>query len=422
MDVLLINPNKFFKRNVESRYKDIFSRNPISNGLLSIAGSLISKGHNVDYLDMFLEGDSIKRMDDFQGDLIGITSDTPNYPYVLDVLKHAKDETGAEIAIGGPHVTFMDIEALRNDFVDYVVRGEGEKPMESLCSRKPLDVILGLSYKDHDIIVRNQDSTYQDLNSLPMPAYELIPKGFRSDTWNIVGSKGCPFRCNFCVEPAYNGSAIRNKSIARIIHEIKEVENFGAKRILFDDNTFSLMDNWVRELSKAIKRYTNIEYWECDTRVDKVSENLLMTMKDGGCGRVSFGMESGSERMLKTAGKGTTRKMIEDSCRIAKKSGLKVQGYFIVGLPGENHDSARENIGFAESLKARDLLDEVSASVFVPYPGSIIFEKPEKYGIRILTSDWSKYYEMGFPVFENKDLSAQEIYDYWKELNAINKI
>ena len=420
MDVLLINPDKFFKRNEMSLYRNNFLRNPISDGLLSIAGDLISKGHNVDYLDMSIQCDCTKRINDFQGDLIGITSDTPNYPYVLDILKLAKEETGAKTIIGGPHVTFADIEALKYDFVDYVVRGEGEKPMESLCSRMPLEAISGLSYKDQGIIVRNPDSSYQDINSLPMPAYHLIPEGFHSDTWNIIGSKGCPYRCNFCVEPIFNGRIVRNKSIRRIIYEIKALENFGAKRLIFNDDTFSLRDDRVKQLSKALKRDTSIEYWECDTRIDAVSDNLLRIMKEGGCGRISFGIESGSERMLERAGKGTTLKMIEDSCRITKKYGIEVLGYFMIGLPGENHDSARETIDFAESLKAKGLLDKVSASLFIPYPGSEVFENPEKYGIKILTRDWTEYYEMGFPVFENKDLSAQEIYEYWRELNKVS--
>ena len=419
MNILLINPSKVFKTD-KSIYKSLHNENPIHNGLLSIASYLIDGCHEVKYMDMSLEKNNLNIIKNFEGDIIALTSDTPNYSNVLKILQYAKNNTSAKTIIGGPHATFTDIETLSNEFIDFVIRGEGEQPLRDICDKKPLENVRGITYRDNGRIVQNPNSSFLDLNSIPVPAYNLIPKNFKSDTWNLIGSKGCPYSCYFCIESVFNGSKVRYKNIEKIIQEIKIIENFGAKKIIFNDDTFSLLENRVVELSKAMKNETNIEGWGCDTRVDKVSESLIKNMKNGNCGFIAFGIESGSNKILKTIKGGINKNRVKKSCKLVKEYDIGVLAYFMMGLPHENHTTAKETIDFAKFLKENSLIDKISASILVPYPGSDILKNPERYGIEILTKDWSRYNEHGFPVIKTKELSDEDIYNYWKELNEIN--
>ena len=258
---------------------------------------------------------------------------------------------------------------------------------------KDFSQVKGISYKKDGKIIHNPDREFiKDLDTLPFPARDLIslddyPKQklarFSSDRYtNMITSRGCPNACVFCSSPITWRRTLRLRSAKNVFKEILEVYNkYGYKCIHFHDDTFTASRQRVLELCNLIIRENLRIEWSCITRPDKTDYELCKRMVEAGCTAIDMGVESGDEKLLKSAKKNYTRKDIKEAFDAAKRAGLHRHGFFLIGLPGENIISFIKTVLFAKSLK----LDSSVWTVLLPFPGTEVFNKKL---VKIIDADY----------------------------------
>jgi len=375
---------------------------------------------------------------------IGITSWTYNHHIAMRILKIAKDFfPNSTTLYGGIHATFTDLNVLRTHrFVDCVVRGEAETIISPLLRMIKKSKLTKTSFKGLDgvtfkieqrddgppLIVRNPDSRVKpDLNDIPLPDYGLLNREqYRTAPFfHLFGQRGCPYDCAFCANVNFFGrSAARRKRPERVIEEIKLVQSlFGNKIFLINDDTFTSYRKYAMELCQALERERFGTCFQVQSRVDKLDDELLEAMVKAQVVYIWLGCESADPSVLKVLNKGISPKQIEDACIKIKRHRMDVGGYWLVGCPGETLDSIQRTRAMITDLIDRDLMDVYEQSIFVPYPGTAVYDDPRKFNVRILTHDFRRYREDSLPVVSLESLTPEEIYSEWlKTARTTNEI
>ena len=232
-------------------------------------------------------------------------------------------------------------------------------------------------------------------------------------------SRGCSFHCSFCAAPKEQGR--RCYSLTQVSEEIKVLtETYQAEYVFFMDPIFAFDKKRVLEICRMINQ-TNLKLrWGCEGHIHSVDEELISAMEAAGCHDISFGLESGVQRILDSVDKGIKLDDIERRIKwIKKKTKIKVSGLFILGLPGEAYEDSLKTISFAKRLP----LDMAQFSIFIPYPGSPLFYELSKKGeidtgVRddgsLDTSVWRRYssyasFSGNDLVWVTKDLTAEKL-------------
>lgn len=200
-------------------------------------------------------------------------------------------------------------------------------------------------------------------------------------------SRGCYAHCTFCNKNIF-GYKLRFKSPKRVVDEMEYILSLGFREIHIIDDVFTADMKRAAEICEEIlRRRLDVPWYpRGGLRVDRVSLDLLRLMKKAGCYRVPFGIESGSQRVLDTVKKGETLEDARDAVSAAKKAGLEVECYFMIGLPGESPEDVEKSIEMAQSLEP----DFVKFTITIPLPGTEYFEALKAQG-RIKSIDWEKY-------------------------------
>ncbi len=397
----------------------VFHHHPyLPMGLAYIAAVLEEKGNQVTVFDCIAEGidqDHLKhKLSEFNPDVVGISSMTPMALSTMMAAKGAKEACpNATVVLGGPHATFMDKEILANEpAVDVIVRGEGEVTLAELTQRIVNGVGLnsadGITYRHQGQIVQNPDRPFiQNLDELPFPAYKHFPlekyRLFGKLFFPVITSRGCPFQCNFCTTSRILGKQYRVRSPQNIGHELELLKReYGADSFTFYDDTLTLDKKRLYDICDEIKsRKLNIP-WDCQTRVDQISEEMFAKMKATNCQQVFFGAESGCQSVLKAVNKRTTVEQNEAAIKMAKKAGLFVAISIILGYPGETAEMRKETFDFLRRAEP----DDVYLCIATPYPGTELRREVERLGYK-MSPDWSRY-DTTTPVFENPLLPDEE--------------
>ena len=306
-----------------------------------------------------------------------------------------EDSPDTVICFGGSHATALPEDVLNNSCVDFVVRGEGEYTFLDMAKGIPCNEIKGLSYKSEGGIIHNPNRPVKELESLPRLSYHLLPVEKYSPTAGqchrlpalaMVVSRGCPGTCIFCCS-SVTPTRMRRFSPQRILDEIKFlVENYAVREIVFMDDTLTFPRKEMVALCNLLKEEKYDLIWDCSTRVDRVDESLLTLMKEAGCSQISFGVESGDDRILQSIEKGHTTDQVTRAVACARKCGLEVRGSFIVGFPEDTEKTMNKTIQFSLKLG----LDLASFYIATPYPGTKMFEWAVN-SDRLLTKEWSLY-------------------------------
>jgi anaerobic magnesium-protoporphyrin IX monomethyl ester cyclase len=396
----------------------MFKHHPlVPLGLAYLASVLENAGHEVKVFDcppLGINHEQLVRMlASFSPDFVGITCMTMMYPSVIKVATMTKEHLPETIVgVGGPHVTFYDEETLKEcPSIDLVVRGEGEKTMLEIAAcimeRKKLSNVNGLTLRKNGEIVRTPDRLLiQNLDSLPYPAYHLFPmdkyRVYGKKIMPIMTSRGCPFQCSFCVTSRMVGKRFRARSPENVVGELEWlVREHDADAVCFYDDTLTLDRNRIVKICRMIKERKIGVPWDCQTRVDQISLEVLKTMAEAGCQLVSFGVESGSDKILGKIGKGVTVEQNKKAVMLAKKAGLLVAVSVIIGYPGETVETLNETLSFLWETKP----DDVYLCFATPYPGTELRRMVEELGWEI-SKDWDKYDTLT-PVFENPEVPGE---------------
>jgi radical SAM superfamily enzyme YgiQ (UPF0313 family) len=350
-------------------------------------------------------------------DVVGVTSATLTYKPALEIVKTAKEALpNCLLILGGPHVTVLDEQTLNEaPEADIIVRGEGEQTMlelADLVSRsdlKNLQEIEGITFRKNDKIVRNKDRAFiQNLDELPHPAYEH----FQLSKYKLSGkmylpiitSRGCPFQCTFCLASRMCGKRFRTRSPKKVVDELEWLRDVhGADVFAFYDDTFTFDIKRACEICEEMKNRGFDLPWDCRTRVDRISTEVLSKMRDANCQLIHFGVESGSQKMLSAMKKGTTVEQNERAIRWTKEVGISVAISVVVGYPGETADMLKQTFDFIRKTGP----DYVYVCQAIPYPGTELFDLLRELGWEVST-EWNHYDEQS-QVFENPLLPPQKI-------------
>ena len=391
-------------------------------GLAYLAGILRREGVEVRILDLLMARYSPRllrrELDEFRPHVVGATCSTVNFKAASRILRLCKEhDPGLVTLIGGPHASFVAADLIREaPWIDAVVIGEGDHTIvelvEALSQRGDLAGVAGIAFRRNGApVVTTPRPLIKDLDSLPLPARDLLPiSKYRAlkVPCTVITSRGCPFGCIFCSAPRMFGRGVRYRSPKLVIDEIEMINReLGFQEINIVDDTFTVKEPHVQAICQGIRdRGLNIT-WSVYSRVDTINPRVLNTMREAGCDWVCFGLESGSQRILDTIKKRITTAKSREAIKMATESGLHVLASFILGLPGENPETAGQTVGLA-----RDLFDTYKVAygfhLLAPMPGTEVRERADEYGIRILTQNWSRY-NANRPVAETTTFSAGQM-------------
>lgn len=298
---------------------------------------------------------------------------------------------------GGPHPTVRPAECLALPEVDFVVRGEGERTVVELARRVldggPADGVPGVFTRDGAGGVRGADRPLEpDLDALPPPDWEAGLSPFdwperRRGRQQVMSSRGCPFRCEYCAAAAMWGRKVRFHSPGRVLREIETLVGLtGTRRIAFLDDSFTLNPKWTEEMCRALARARLGIRWSCLTRCDLVDEPLLRLMKNAGCDGVIFGVESASPRILRSVDKGQEIDEVDRTMAACRRAGLTYHAYYMIGFPDETEEDLRMTVEHMKRCGA----GYVSLNVFTPYPGSALYDRVVAQGLIADPPDWGR--------------------------------
>ena len=329
----------------------------------------------------------------YSPDIIGITMLTGTYKSVENTGRIAKNlNEDVVVVVGGTHPTVLPEETIKNEYFDYVVRGEGEYTFLDLVNGERIEDIPGLTYVNkRGKIVNNPNREFMSvLDSVPFPSRDIyLNDTSYMDYGYIMTGRGCPFECTFCASKKVWGQHVRFRSPENVFEEIKHVnDKYGTTFFYFVDDTFSLNKKRAKKICELIVE-SNLDLdWICDTRVDTIDEDLLQLMKESGCVRVKMGVESGSERILRKVKKKITKKKVRDSVSIIKKVGIDLTIYLMIGFPSETEEEMQETLDFARELDPT----YYSLSILAPYPGTEIYDDVIRSGIKLPKEHWEYFF------------------------------
>jgi len=303
-------------------------------------------------------------------------------------MAEAARAAGAKVVVNGSDASDHVADYLLRGF-DFALLGEAEWTLlelaESLlgCKEKNPANISGLAYLDgrHGEIVRTPARPLmRELDTLPFPARDLIDIDRYRSAWksahgffslNMVASRGCPYRCNWCAKPIY-GDSFHLRSAESVAEEMREVkESFGAGHLWFADDIFALKARWALDLAAAVEQRNARIPFKIQSRVDLMTPETVAALARAGCEEIWMGVESGSQKILNAMDKGTRVEQIPPARQLLKQHGVLACFFLQFGYPGETWKEIQKTI----ELVRRTQPDEIGVSVSYPLPGTKFFER-----------------------------------------------
>jgi hopanoid biosynthesis associated radical SAM protein HpnJ len=368
-------------REIESYWYPVWLAYPA--GMLEGARLLDAPSHHVSAEETI----NIARDYEF---LVLFTS-TPGFPGDIRLVKKIREvNPKIKIAFVGPHVSVLPERSLKDcPEIDFVVRKEFDYAVCEFAQGKPLEEILGISFLKNGSVVHTPDRPeVQDLDSLPHVT-EIYRRDLDVTRYNVpfllypyvslYTTRGCPAQCTFCLWPqTLSGHPWRKRSTDDVAREMAKAKEFwpDVREFFFDDDTFNIQKVRTIELCEKLKPLKLT--WSCTSRVTTDYETLK-AMKEAGCRLLIVGYESGDPQILKNIKKGATVERARQFTKDCHKLGLVVHGDFILGLPGETHDTIRTTVAFAKELD----VETIQVSVAHAYPGTELYDYAVKNGFMV---------------------------------------
>ena len=364
-------------------------------GILYLATYLAENNFDVSILDQFARGYSIERTLEWikreDPDILGFSTITTAGTGITsaEIARRVKEEINPNVKIlfGNYHATFNDFRILNKyPYIDACIRGEGENTLlevaEKIEKRKGFEDIRGVTYRDNGRIIKNDDRPLiENIDILPFPnrgllgnvEYKNKVEGLDLSIGkfsSMASSRGCAFKCSFCSSSMFWGKW-RPRSPKNIIQELSFLEEQGYTNLLWVDDNFTLNEKRLMELSVLVKKEKLDFNWMAEGRVTQSSIELLSAMKQMGCKILSFGVESGSQRILEWYNKSINLKQVYDAIKNSNKVGIDmILANFIVGAPIETRREIDETLNFSLKLD----IDFPQFHILGIIPGNWIWE------------------------------------------------
>jgi anaerobic magnesium-protoporphyrin IX monomethyl ester cyclase len=314
-------------------------------------------------------------------DYYGISSVSAQYHYAKLLLTQIKNRKLGKSIIGGAHPSVMP-DMCYSDGFDFVVKGYGEEILLDILSG---DVKKGI----------HQGRFIEQLDLLPFPSWEHLFESnynisYGNNVAHIFSMRGCPYTCSYCSSADIFGTRVGFRGIQNVVDEINYLkEKYKIQKLYFLDPTFTINRKRTIKLCDFLKEL-NVE-WTCETRVDKIDEELLNIMQNAGCNLLSLGIETGAASTHYKLSKNTSIEQNKTAIKMAHNAGLKVKAFLMGALPYDNRKSIEEFKEFLINNKP----DTWLYSTFIPFPGTEQWKNPDKYCINIVNKDFRGYYNLG---------------------------
>ncbi len=414
-------------------YADWYNR-PVL-GLSYLASFLTHHGLQCRIFDAYFTrqslADLVEDIAAWEPDLVGVTAMTHEVAQAAQAVAEIKRRHGCQAVIGGPHATALPQRTLEEfPTFDYSVCGEGEKPLLALARHLDGNVpgdaaaIPRVAHHEPDGHVHlcppEEPLSPDELDALPLPAFEQYfgdePGALSGprDEYPLMSSRGCPFRCAFCMRVL--GQKVRRRSNERILAEIEHaIARYSAHTINFIDEIFLFDAESTRRLLHSLidSGLSRRIRWSGLTRANFVTRDLIALAKEAGCFRLEMGVESGNDRILKNTRKGITVAQAEQAVQIIQEAGIQLATYYILGHPGETEETVRDTMRLAARLNTTS----IAVGTMVPYPGTAVYDmaKRGEMGYRLVSEDWSRYDKYGGGALEIEGLPQSLLAKYQRK-------
>jgi radical SAM superfamily enzyme YgiQ (UPF0313 family) len=341
---------------------------------------------------------------DFRGfEVVGFSiPSSATYDMVKETRFESLYSDNRTVLVGGVHPSFYPEETLIDLQADAVATGNSDKTIFDLVNAhdsRSFSQIAGLCFLSEGSIVKTPGLALdRSIDWLPLPARHLLEEsdfimanrlaGTDTKMAHIMISRGCPFSCRFCAVQQKQIQYRSGYSVKAELEFLKRTYSIGGFAIV-DDN-FVINKNAIKDICLSIKDLGL--RWSALSRVDTIDQELLEEMFDAGCIELKFGVESGSERMLRAMGKNISCNQIRRAITLAHSIGLRVKIFLVHGFPGEDQSSTNETIALMKEIAP--MVDRVSLFRFAPLPGSFVFKHAASFKLNIPERivDWSKFH------------------------------
>jgi radical SAM superfamily enzyme YgiQ (UPF0313 family) len=403
--IVLVNPPYSFWSPGKDYLRPFIGTLP-SLGLLSLGAVLRKRGYAVRIIESASLGltfaqtveDILREKPHYVG-LNCTTASVDNAARIAGAIKDA--EAQVRTFVGGPHLTALPEETLRRyASFDYGIAGEGELAfphlLEFLEEGRSLQGVESAIFREGEKVGINRRRGFiEDLDSLPFPAYDLLPffpQKYRPPLLNyqrgpvasLISSRGCPQVCTFCDRSVF-GNRYRYFSEEYLIELISHLHRrYGIRHLIFADDQFAASRPRLLRFCETLARAGLPILWNCDARVDSVDADLLKIMKRAGCWMISYGVESGSPEILAGISKGIRLDQVEQAVHKTREAGIRAKGLFMIGYPEETESTLQETLSFILGCP----FDELNLSFLTPYPGTAIYAQAK--GSADFTEDWPR--------------------------------
>ncbi|NVM30177.1 MAG: radical SAM protein [Candidatus Helarchaeota archaeon] len=401
MKVVVIYPGVGFSEDKSDEKPRVTPTIVIPLGILYIGQFLKDQGHKVNLFDHFVSDLSINEVVNWikklNPDVLGFSVVNANLFTANAIAKAAKAWNPNLITIYGGYLpTFCAHEILTAfEYVDFCVRGEGEyiitELMDALEQGKPVNEILGLTFRDNGKVIDNPDRPLiEDLDSLPFPDRDLLKQAylFHGKITTVISSRGCPFSCKFCSCWKFSRRKWRLRSMENVVEEALYLQSKGFKELIFTDDCFTARKDRVLRLCYLMKKEKLDFAWHTLGRVSQSDTQFLRTMVDAGCVTLTYGVESANQRILDYYNKRINPEMAIDAVKNARKAGIENIGAgFIIGAPTETREEVLNTIKFGFKLQKIGLTNLQHQILFVA-PGTQLYEDTVAQGLLDPKTDW----------------------------------
>lgn len=310
---------------------------------------------------------------------------------------------------GGPHPSADPVGTL--DYLpglNFVIEGEAELGLPLLLTQLTLPspdftVVPGLVCRTEQGLLRNPPAFVKNLDTLPLPAWDLLepenypeaPHGAFSKnfpTAPIMISRGCPCQCTFCAGRSVSAGAYRVRSVANVMAELRLLKARGIREFHIEDENFTVNKPMVLSLCRAIVAERLEMSWGLPSgvRIDSLDAEMLAAMEGAGCYSLALGIEFGTQRLLDLTRKEMTLALVREKVALLKRFKMKLTGFFLFGIPGESFAEMEETLDFALALP----LDRAQFNNFIPLPGSALWDELQRGG-RLEQVRWQDFFVHG---------------------------
>lgn len=429
MDVLLINlPSSAW-------YRKEFTKGsgmpPL--GLLYIATILEKNEYDICVLDLTTKLMDQSYFDNYLQEhkpkIIGISTYCESWISLKVIAEEIKRILPQTIVVaGGAFATFIKEDILDNTAVDMVSMGEGEYSFLNLCNCLirgigTISDVKGLFYKVNGKPVYKNAvmERIRNLDELPFPNRDLVDIKAYTLPYTISTARGCPGACIFCSSRAYWGTKVYMRSAESVFSEIMYLhEKYNNTYFQIVDDTFTASRKRASEVCENIKK-TGVKFrWGCESRADVITPEFIKLLREAGCNKIQFGLESANNDILKKLKKHVTVEQIEEAVRLAYGEGMYITLSYIVGHAFDTKETIEETLDFANRMK-REYGASVLGSINTPFLGTEQYDRRDELGIHIHNMDWDEF-RLDNPNIDTSKVTIDELRNYSMIINDMSKV